>query len=44
MKTLSREEINLCDKIVTRAQSLGLYEDNRMTAFLDVKMQPSTSI
>ena len=37
MKKLSREEINLCDKIVTRAQSLGLYEDNRVTAFLDVQ-------
>lgn len=37
MKTLSREEINLCDKIVTRAQSLGLYEDNRVTAFMDVQ-------
>ena len=37
MKKLSREEINLCDKIVARAQSLGLYEDNRVTAFLDVQ-------
>ena len=37
MKNLTREEINLCDKIVTRAQSLGLYEDNRVTAFLDVQ-------
>ena len=38
MKNLSREEINLCDKIVTRAQSLGLYEDNRVTAFIDVQV------
>ena len=37
MKKLSREEINLCDKIVARAQSLGLYENNRVTAFLDVQ-------
>ena len=37
MKKLSREEINLCDKIVARAQSLGLYEDNRVTAYLDVQ-------
>ena len=37
MKKLSREEINLCDKIVARAQNLGLYEDNRVTAFLDVQ-------
>ena len=37
MKKLSREEINLCDKIVARAQSLGLYEDNRVTAFIDVQ-------
>lgn len=37
MKKLTREEINLCDEIVTRAQNLGLYEDNRVTAFLDVQ-------
>ena len=37
MKNLTREEINLCDKIVARAQSLGLYEDNRVTAYLDVQ-------
>lgn len=37
MKKLTREEINLCDKIATRAQSFGLYEGNRITAFLDVQ-------
>lgn len=38
MKKLSREEINICDKIVARAQSFGLYEDNRVTAFIDVQI------
>ena len=37
MKKLSKTEIELCDKIVTRAQKLGLYENNRITAFLDVQ-------
>ena len=37
MKKLTRAEIDLCDKIVTRAQSFGLYEDNRVTAFMDVQ-------
>lgn len=37
MKKLTREEINICDKIVARAQSFGLYEDNRVTAYLDVQ-------
>lgn len=37
MKKLSKSEIELCDKIVTRAQKLGLYENNRITAFLDVQ-------
>ena len=37
MKKLTREEINLCDKIVARAQNLGLYKDNRVTAFMDVQ-------
>lgn len=37
MKNLSKSEIELCDKIVIRAQKLGLYENNRITAFLDVQ-------
>lgn len=36
MKTLKREDYELCDKIVKRAMKMGLYEDNQMTAHLDV--------
>lgn len=36
MKNLTKEQIELCDKIVTRAQGFGLYENNRATAFLDI--------
>ena len=36
-KTLSKTEIDLCDRIVTRAQRLGLYENNRITAFMDIQ-------
>lgn len=37
MKKLSKSEIELCDKIVTRAQKFGLYENNRIAAFLDIQ-------
>lgn len=36
MKTLTRTDYELIDKIVDRAQNLGLYEDNRVTAHMDV--------
>ena len=36
MKTLTKTDYELIDKIVDRAQSLGLYEDNRITAHMDV--------
>ena len=36
MKTLTREDYELCDKIVKRAMKMGLYEDNQMTAHMDV--------
>ena len=36
MKTLTRTDYELIDKIVDRAQNLGLYEDNRITAHMDV--------
>ena len=37
MKKLTKNDIELCDRIVARAQKLGLYENNRVTAFLDVQ-------
>lgn len=37
MKNLTKTEIELCDKIVTRAMKMGFYKDNRVTAFLDVQ-------
>ena len=37
MKILTKTDYELCSKIVARAQSLGLYEDNRLTAYLDVQ-------
>ena len=37
MKTLTKTEIELCDKIVSRAMNMGFYKDNRLTAFLDVQ-------
>lgn len=36
MKKLTKTDYELIDKIVDRAQSLGLYEDNRITAHIDV--------
>lgn len=36
MKKLTKTDYELIDKIVNRAQSLGLYEDNRVTAHMDV--------
>ena len=36
MKKLTIADYELIDKIVDRAQSLGLYEDNRITAHMDV--------
>lgn len=37
MKTLTKNDYELINKIVDRAQNLGLYEDNRVTAYLDVQ-------
>ena len=37
MKTLTKMEIQLCDKIVSRAMNMGFYKDNKLTAFLDVQ-------
>ena len=37
MKTLTKTDYELINKIVDRAQSLGLYKDNRTTAYLDVQ-------
>ena len=37
MRKLTKTDYELCDKIVTRAQNLGLYEDNRITAYMDVQ-------
>ena len=36
MKNLTKTEIELCDKIVTRATNMGFYKDNRITAFMDI--------
>lgn len=36
MKKLTKTEIELCDKIITRAMDMGFYKDNRTTAFMDV--------
>ena len=36
MKTLTKTDYEIIDKIVDRAQILGLYEDNRITAHMDV--------
>ena len=36
VKTLTKIDYELIDKIVSRAQSLGLYKDNRVTAHIDV--------
>ena len=36
MRKLTREDYDLIDKIVDRAQSLGLYEGDRMTAHMDI--------
>lgn len=36
MKTLTKTDYELINKIVDRAQSLGLYEDNRVTAHIDI--------
>lgn len=36
MKALTREDYLLCDKIAERAMEMGLYEDNRVTAYMDI--------
>ena len=36
MKVLTKTDYELIDKIVDRAQSIGLYEGNRMTAHMDI--------
>lgn len=36
MKKLTKTDYEIIDKIVDRAQSLGLYEDNRITAHMDI--------
>lgn len=36
MKKLTKTEIELCDKIATRAMEMGFYKDNRITAFMDI--------
>lgn len=36
MKVLTKTDYELINKIVDRAQSLRLYEDNRVTAHMDV--------
>ena len=36
MKKLTKTDYEFIDKIVDRAQGLGLYEDNRITAHMDV--------
>lgn len=36
MKTLTRTDYELIDKIVDRAQNFGLYVDNRITAHIDI--------
>ena len=36
MKTLTKTDYELVDKIVDRAMSIGLYRDNRITAHMDV--------
>ena len=37
MKKLTRTDYEIINKIVDRAQDMGLYEDNRITAYLDVQ-------
>lgn len=37
MRKFTKKDIDLCNKIVTRAQELGLYEHSRVTAYLDVQ-------
>lgn len=36
MKTLTKTDYELINNIVDRAQNFGLYEDNRMTAHMDI--------
>ena len=36
MKTLTKTDYELIDRIVDRAQNLGLYENNRITAHIDI--------
>lgn len=36
MKKLTREDYELCFKIVNRAMEMGFYQDNRVTAHMDV--------
>ena len=37
MKTLTKEEYELCNKIVERAMKMGFYKDNKITAFMDIE-------
>lgn len=37
MKTLTKTDYELISQIVARAQRLGFYENNRVTAFIDVQ-------
>lgn len=37
MKTLTKTDYELINQIVDRAQNMGFYENNRITAYLDVQ-------
>ena len=36
MKKLTKAEFELCDKIAERAMEMGFYEDNKITAYMDI--------
>lgn len=36
MKKLTKADYELCDKIVKRAMKMGFYQDNQLTAHMDV--------
>jgi hypothetical protein len=36
MKTLTKTDYEIIDKIVDRAMKIGLYENNRLTAHMDI--------
>lgn len=36
MKTLTKTDYELCDKIVERAMEMGFYKDNKITAYMDI--------